>query len=220
MFRIAIAALISIVAVACGGPRYVDYFQYHDDGTPKPKVAILPIIDSTHSGLGWDMTDEISQGIYYQLMNSGEFFVPSVTEMGPAASKVDQVDIFGTDLSYASEFTNTDFIVALELIEHTISPINTGNNSNKRFPTLSPCNRSLSIRVRIKIIDIRCQTPKIVLYEIFKTCYLLTPSKNINDCDSIGWGAPGYEKTPCGIAHDRLIRNLTARLEEVIWSVK
>lgn len=220
MFRFAIAAFITLIAVACGGPRYVDYFPYHDDGTPKPKVALMPILDSSDAGLSWDMTEELSQGIYTQLMNSGEFYVPTPREIGPVAAKCGDLDFFASELPCVREFANTDFIVAMEVIEHSVALCDPCSQVKRPLECSMPSNRTLSIRVRIKVIDIRCEKPKIVLYEIFKTCYTLTQSRSGLDCDNICWGAEDYEKTPYGIAHDRLIRNLSARLEEVIWSVR
>lgn len=48
MFQFAISAVIALIMAGCSGPRYIDYFPYHDDGTPKPKVAVMPILDSSY----------------------------------------------------------------------------------------------------------------------------------------------------------------------------
>lgn len=220
MFRFAILTFVALMAVGCSGPRYVDYFPYHDDGTPKPKLALIPVVDSSDCGLPWDVAKEITQGIHDHLMDTGEFYVPSPEEIGPIWAKTDQIDFFGNDLSYAGDFHNTDFIVALELLENTTNTCDSCSPDVKPRKQLYMKNRDLMTRVRIKIIDIRCAVPRIVLYEVFKTCYSLTPSKNAINCEEIPWGCEGYANTACGIAHERLVRNLTARLEEVIWSAK
>ena len=225
MLRILLLPILSILAcviTACGAPHYVDYFPYHDDGTLKPKVALIPIIDSSSNELSWNVSEELSQGVFYQLMDSGEFYVPSPKEIGPVWGKVRNIDFFNGDFLYAQDFHNTDFIVAMELIEHSTSPseLPLSLPSTKYSKQCVAVNRQLTARIRIKIIDIRCNTPKTVLYEVFKTSYALAPSKNGIDCTQITWQTEGYDKTPCGIAHERLIRNLAARLEEVIWSVK
>lgn len=216
MLRIAVSILMTLIVVGCG-PRYVDYFPYYDDGTPKPKVALMPIIDSSNSQFPWDISEEISQGIYYELMNSGEFYVLAPQEIGPAWAKRDQIDFFDTDMSFVSDFRNTDFIVAMELIEHSTTPCDPCMAAVRQHPSCYPLNRVMTMRVRIKIIDVRCETPKIVLYEVLKSCYTgMTQSETTQLC----WGEPGYYRTSCGIAHQRLVSKLTRRLEEVIWSVK
>ena len=206
MFRLFITLLAALVATSCSGPRYVDYFPYFDDGTPKPKVALMPIIDSTNCSLGWSFGEEVAQGIDCEFMNSGRFYVLSPREIGPAWNKVSEIDLTGGDLSYASEFRNTDFIVILELIDRDV-------DSNEAC-------RTLTTSVRIKVIDARCASPKIILHEVYKSNYMSTPSHGDVDGNGERWGTPAYTKTCCGLAHQRLIKGLSQRLEEVIWRAK
>lgn len=208
MLQIILSAMLSLIAVGCG-PRYVDYFPYHDDGTQKPKVALMPIIDSTQSQLAWDLTEEISDGIFYELMNSGEVYVVPPKEIGPGWMKKETINFFSDDVSYVGDFQNTDFIVSAEIIERSIVACN----------PCAPSNLTMTVRLRIKILDIRYCEPKIVLYEVFKTCYTGI-QMNGNVQNGICWKDAGYPRTYCGIAHQRLICNLAKRLEEVIWSVK
>jgi hypothetical protein len=219
MLRIVLSALLTLIAVGCGGPRYVDYFPYHDDGTLKPKVALMPILDSSQCVLPWDFTEEISEGIYYELMNSGEFYVVAPKEMGPGWLKRDQINFFDNDYSYVNDFKNTDFIVAMEVMERSVLPCDPCTLAAKQCPDSHPSNRTLTWRIRIKIIDIRYCEPKVVLYEVFKTCYSATPGKDGTDGE-ICWKSEGYGKSYCGLGHQRLINTLTKRLEEVIWSAK
>ena len=208
MLQVIITAFLTMITVGCG-PRYVDYFPYHDDGTQKPKVALMPIVDSTQNSLAWDLTEEISEGIFYQLMNSGEFYVVPPREMGPGWVKKDSSDFFSDDISYVADFQNTDFIVSMEVIERSVVALD---------PCM-PTNLTMNIRLRIKILDIRFCEPKIVLYEVFKTCYTGF-IKNGDVENGIFWKDSGYTRSFCGAAHQRLVYNLSKRLEEVIWSVK
>ncbi len=204
-------ALFAIFAVSCGGSRYVDYFPYHDDGKPKPKVALVPVVDSCGCKLPWDMSQEMSQGVYYQLMNVGELYVMSADEIGFVWNKRDSIDFFGTDMSYAKEFCNSDFIVALELIEHSVRPLE-GNSNHS-------CNQILTMRMRTKVIDVRRSCPKVVLYEIIKSEYIVAKAGPI-DFGTTCVGSNGYLMTPCGILHQRMVCNICERLEKVIWTVK
>lgn len=216
MFQIVISAFLSLMVVSCGGPRYVDYFPYHDDGTLKPKIALMPILDTSCNELPWDISEEISDGIYYELMNSGEFYVVAPREMGLGWAKRNEIDFFTNDYSYVGDFDHTDFIVAMEIIERSITPCNSCSLTSREC---YPINQTMTTRIKIKIIDIRYCEPKIVLYEVFKTCYTAMPAKGYADGE-ICWRDPGYSKSFCGTAHQRLIQNLTNRLEEVIWSAR
>lgn len=207
MFRIILALLAAAALTACSGPRYIDYFPYFDDGTPKPKVAVMPVIDSTGCRLRWCLAEEVEKGIDCEFMNSGRFYVVSPREIGPAWGKASEVDLTGNDLGYAQGFRNTDFIVVLELIDRTVA-------------TNSEACQTLTLSVRVKVIDIRCAEPRIILHEVFKSDYRTTLSHGDVDGNGERWGTPAYAKTCCGLAHQRMIKSLTERLEEVIWRAK
>lgn len=208
MLQVVISAFLALVAVGCGGPRYVDYFPCHDDGTPKPKVALMPIMN-TGCSLPWDLSEEIYDGMYYELMNSGEIYLVSPKEMGKGWLNRNSINFFSNDFSCMQDFSNTDFVVVMEVIERSVCACD----------PCAPSNLSLTMRVRIKMIDIRGCEPKIVLYEIFKTSYTGI-QKNADIENEIFWRDECYPKTFCGKGHHRIIYMLTKRLEEVIWSLK
>jgi hypothetical protein len=217
MFKTIIYAVLAVLTVGCSGPHYVDYFPYHDDGTPKPKVAIMPILDSAGCELSWDISQELIQGVYYEMMNTGEFYVVSPQEIGPVWMKQETADLFANNAPYVKEFKNTDFIVALEIVERSIVPYDPC--SQRQVAGCSARNWMLHLKIRVKVLDIRYCEPKIVLYEVFKTSY--AGSLEAYRADSAAcWGTEGYGKSFCGLAHQRAIHNLTQRLQEVIWSAK
>lgn len=219
MLQIMLSALIACFAVVgCSGPRYADYFPYHDDGTAKPRVTLMPVINSCNCDLPWDLSEEFTESLYYELMNSGQLYVLSPQEIGQVWAKSGQIDFFGMDMGFAREFCNADFIVALELIEHSASPCS--SDACKQGSDFHPCNRNLCIQMRVRVIDVRGQMPRIALYEIAKTNYSFTSVYDNIDYEKCGWGCERYEKTPCAIAHQRMIQKLTNRLEESIWSAK
>lgn len=220
MLHIMLSAFITmLLAVGCGGPRYVDYFPYHDDGTPKPRVALMPVIDASQSGLPWDISEEITQELYYDLMDHGELYVLTPEEVGPAWTSRGTIDFFGNDLCFVRDFCNTDFIVALELIEHSTAPCDEAGTPT----SASEChsyNNILTMRMRVRVIDIRRPQPRNVLYEIVKSSYIVTPPYDKINYNEICWGSKRFPTSPCGTVHQRMVKNLTSRLEGVIWSAR
>ena len=206
---------IVLLSVSCGGPRYVDYFPYHDDGTIKPAIALMPIKDSSQSGLPWNLSTELSSAIYAELMTSGGLYVLSAEEVGPAWSQCASIDFFGLDLGFSQQFYNADFVVAMELIEHSLKPDPRHSTSSS-----TPCNQLLTLKMRVRVVDLRFQQPRDVLYEVVKTEYQVTAPYDAVDYSKFGWGCERFHKTPYGQAHQRLVSSLTARLEESIWSAK
>jgi hypothetical protein len=216
MLQAILSAMIALITIGCGGPRYVDYFPYHDDGTPKPRVALMNIVDSSHSGLPWNVSEELSQSLYYELMNSGQLYVLSPVEVGPIWAKQESTDFFDGEMSFIADFCNVHYIVALELVEHSTIPCDPCILASKPFPECYPTNRLMNMRVRIKIIDIRGPEPKVVLYEILRNSYVISPSADCVDYEKVHCGCQGFHLTPCGKMHQRLIRSLSARIEEVL----
>lgn len=206
-----------LMSTACA-PRYVDYFPYHDDGCAKPKVAIMPILDSCSVQLPWDVKEELSQSIFYSLMENGQLYVLEKEELGDVACQRSCEDVFSQDYSYVSDFDCADFIVAMELIDHSMHSCNpNGPKSKGETPqSFQPGNNLLTMAVRVKVIDVRRREPKVVLYEIIKCDYMATPMALNCDYQQQGWGSSSYAYTPWGAIHARLVDKVVARLEEVL----
>lgn len=219
MLQVLISAVFSmLLLVGCGGPRYIDYFPYHDDGTPKPRVAVMPIIDSSQSGLTWDVSKELSDELYYSLMDSGQLYVLSPSEMG--TNYPHPSDLFGSDLTVTREVCNTDFIVALELIDHSVVPCTQADSQVNSKGVYHPFNNVVNLSMRVRVIDVRRQTPRVILYEVLKCGYVITPSNNGIDYSTVCYGSNEFVKTPYGIAHQRMTKNLSTRLEGIIQSTR
>lgn len=219
MLRILLSALLMVmVFVGCSTPHYVDYFPYHDDGTPKPRVALMPIMDSSHSDLPWNLSEELSRSIYYDLMDSGELYVLSPAEIGSPWNK--SIDLFSSDLSFTKDFCNTDFIVVLDLIQHELVPCDASNRGGLSPAECHPYNRVLALSTRARVIDIRRQQPRVILYEILKSGYVVAPPYDVINYEQQPYGSRGYETTPCGVVHDRMVQNIVLRLEDVIRSAR
>jgi hypothetical protein len=153
-------------------------------------------------------------------MDTGQLYVVAAPQAGGPWSN-SQIDFFGSDLSFAKDFCNVDFIVALELVDHSVTPYDPSLLANRDCSKGNPANRELTMQMRIRIIDVRPECPRIVLYEVQKTNYLQTPPYyDTIDYEKCGWKTEAYSRTPCCMAHQRLISNISQRLEQVIWSCK
>lgn len=194
--KIHLFALLLIMA-GCA-PNYVDYFPYHDDGTMKPHVALMPMLNSTSVELPYDAPAEMTRTIYYDLMDSGQLYLLSTSEIKEGLAKVGKINFFETDQALADGYCNADFIVLIDLIGHTIEP------------TSDTCTglSKLVMKARIKVIDARCRQLNIALQEIF-----------VRECMFNGAGVYDDEcKNSYYRAHRWFADALSRRLEEVIRS--
>jgi hypothetical protein len=212
--------LLFVLGILAGcGPYYVDYFPYHNDGTRKPSVVLLPIIDRSQAGLCWDLKEELTEEFHCRAMsNANLFFVPDETVVKELrqASKERPIDYFGPDLSFTKFFCEGDFIVAIELIEHQWIPYLPGKISPLYPIKKGTCDRVLAMKARLKVIDIRDKKPRVVLMEIFNSNHMIARNDERVDYRECCWGSDPYTRTALSITHQRMIRDIVSRLEYVL----
>jgi hypothetical protein len=215
MLRIIFALMAALLMVGCG-PRYIDYFPYHDDGTLKPKVALIPVIDNSKCDVSWDLGAEFNSSLRFQAMYSGNLFVLSEEDVLSRLSALCQPGYFTTDLSFTNHFHGSDYVVAMELIEHDLVPFEVARAS-PAFPAQTYRHDSvLQMKMRLRVIDLRCGQPKIILQEVFTSCYGIPPGGECVDYSRVCWGRRAFVETPWGCAHKRMVCDLVNRIETVI----
>lgn len=211
MVQIVLSLLVTLMAVGCG-PRYVDYFPYHDDGRPKPKVVIVPVFNSCEDHVPWDISQELTSNMRYEIMNNGELFLFSQEEVNSKLAQIGPVDFFTKESLFAQSFCEADFLVMVEFMDQQFCDSYTIAGCSVPF---SPC-REVVLKTRIKVMDLRCRVPRIVQQEILSDTYLVTP-----ECADVhgkfpDTGTRAYQSTSIGKAHQRMVSNLVTRMERVI----
>ena len=196
-----IILMLSFATTACG-PRYVDYFPCHDDGTCKPAVALLPITDCTPSHSSEVAANEIFQEIQSDAMHHGELYFLSPEELRDGGS-AGKIDFYTDETQLGNSFCSADFIVIMELIDQEYSrmgqckpPVNTTTVS-------FPAEILLTLKVRLKVIDVRPRCPRVVLQEIFTRGYFMPCPDE-------------YDSQVSTKAYHRFGKSLDNRLEEII----
>ncbi len=217
MLKIWLCLFLAVVTVGCG-PRYADYFPYHDDGMKKPTVALLPITDHSQSACGWDLADELNQAIRYRIMDNGELYLWPKKEVAAVADSLGNVDYFGKDITCTKQFCPSEFLVVMELIEHNIVPYEKGLISPLYPCRAKSCTCALTMKVRIRVFDIRGECPSIVLQEIFQSNHMIPQEGNCVDYSKVCFGMPAYERTYLALAHQRMARDIAERLESTAYS--
>ncbi len=207
--RHAFALLILLAAVSCNRGQNEEMSRFHEDGRVKPSIAIASLIDTTSFDASWSLSEEITQGVMSQVAQTGQVYV-HLEESSPFTENP-----FGTDLSWMKrEFHSEEFVAFLELVEHEFAPV-----KGKEVP-LQESSANLNMAVRLRVVDLRASTPKIVLQEMIRDSYFIP--KTLIPCDySIDvWGTEGFRKTPMGIAHAQLVQEIASRISDYILLAK
>lgn len=207
--RIFSLLIVAFISVACS--RSTDYMtRYHEDGRAKPVAAIASMIDTASFEVPWSISEEITSMVSSQIRQGGKIFV--VTKEDEAFAE----NPFGSDLAWVKrEFPDQEFAVFFELVEHEIAPVTKSRADNSQ-----EISSNLNMAVRLRVIDIRSQTPKIVLQEIVRDTYFIPKTLIQDDYNAITWGNPAFTKTPMGIAHAQIAREIATRISDYILLAK
>src|SRR4051812_24632791 len=103
VLKLLISFAVLLFTAGCG-PRYVDYFPYHDDGRSKPAVALFPLEDKSAHPVLLDLSQVVTERIRYDIMSSGELYLLSIEEIETSSAQPDRLPLF-------ERFPNTDFVV-------------------------------------------------------------------------------------------------------------
>lgn len=201
---------LAILAIGC--TRTTDFIsRYHEDGRAKPIASIASMIDTTSFDVPWSLSEEMTSQIVSQVSQGGKIFVVSKDDDAFAENP------FGQDLSWIkNEFPDREFAVFLELVEHEISPV----SKNKKAPPSNDVSSNLNISVRLRVVDVRGQTPKIVLQEMLRDSYFIPKTLIPVDYNTTVWGTSEFPKSPMGIAHAQIVKEISSRISDYILLAK
>ena len=113
---------------------------------------------------------------------------------------------FDNDISFAKRFGGADFVVSTEIVECRSDRY--GEIENKCMPRHLKCKDQFRLTLRMRIVDLRCAEPSIVLQEIYSRTYLHPSRRSAPDeVDSSSFNA----------VYPYIIYDSTKRLEETAW---
>lgn len=203
------AILIALAAASCNRNQNDEMSRFHEDGRAKPSVAVASLLDTTSFDASWSLSEELTEGVMNLVAGTGQIYVHSQQE-SPFTENP-----FGSDLSWMKrEFQGEEFVAFLELVEHEFAPVLT-----KGTP-LQEASSNLNMGVRVRVIDLRSATPKVVLQEMIRDSYFVPKTLIPTDYTVEVWGTEGYKKSPMGIAHAQLIQEIAARITDYILLAK
>lgn len=203
--------LVLVLATACG-PRYVDFFPNHDDGSYKPHVALTPIVNATSRELPPDAAAQITNDIRYELMNNGNLYLPYQDEVQERLKNMDPNQYFNSDEAFAQRFCNEDFIVVMEMADYGISPYQSIMNTPYTLPCY-PYQSVLTLKMRLKVLDLRPRCPRIILQEIVTTSAVIPNKAREGTSEESSRALAALRQ-----AHHGMACRLASRIEEVIRS--
>lgn len=177
----------------------------------KPRVALIPLIDESHHKLKWNISKEITAGIYEALLQKNHCTLATSHKINKLSGTKDP---FSADITWMKQlFSDQEFIVFTRLLEHSEKP---------SYPTdkvaISDSPTDLKIVCQVKVFDLREETPKVILQEEIEKTHHIPRQFSCFNFPQVGWGEPLYTFSPMGIFHAELVNDIALQIENYILS--
>jgi hypothetical protein len=216
MLRFFLCAFIAAALVGCWGP-YQDRCIYQRCGGRKPIVAVLPVLTPNvydeANLIGWDLSSELSQQIRSRFLQSPSIYLLDNIGTNQLASQLNATDFEILCQKQIEKQGAAEFLVVTQLVKHTQEPCKK-NAENEEI------SANLSIDLRVRVLDIRNQKPKVILQELVHHDHFISRAYLFCDYQKNRWGTEAFERTPLGMAHAHLAREVVARVENYIALAK
>ncbi len=219
MSRFVVACMYSIFLLSVFGCHHPTNTQarYYDDGRIKPVVALIPIFDSSNQQLEWNLSEELTQAIQNKLAQRDKIYLSDQQKVHATLKKIDRThNPFSMNLNWMKKsFSGQDFVVFMELIEHDEVPL-----YNQKTDDVQNSPAELNLSLRLRILDLRYETPRIILQEIIHDKHYVPKQFTKANFHQEPWGKSSFSISPIGLAHGQLTKEVVARIEDYILLAK
>ncbi|NGX62274.1 MAG: hypothetical protein K940chlam9_01771 [Chlamydiae bacterium] len=200
---------LSLCLASCNR-TYRDSALYQQSGRPKPIVTLLPTLDhSSDTSLAWDLSKEFTEEFRKKMYDSSKVYLLRDGADHAVAEKLNPPNPEAIPSEVIADLGATEFAVVTEIFEHKQTP----------HPT-SVGSATLELGMRVRVIDVRNSTPKVVLQEIYQQEQLIAPAYIQMDYQRNGWQSETFQNTPVGMLHNRMIREIAGRIEAYIEATR
>lgn len=209
---------LGAAALLCGGcaRQYRDTTLYQYSGRQKPIVAVLPVINYIDdTDLKWDLSKELTDEIRKRVYDSKRIYLlrdGGTMEIAQALSTPNPLAIPDSVLANLGA---AEFAVVAEIIEQEEKPYGL-SRASADDPVRSEVGAVLTLALRVRVVDVRHEKPKIILQEVLDHDFVIARAYLKCDYEKMPWGTEAYSRTPMGMAHARLVRDMVARVEAYI----
>ena len=196
MIRIFFILLTTLFLAGCHNKSNdLQATRFHDDGRAKPVVSIVPIMDSSSYEIPWSISDEFTFLVKDRLFKQGDLYLQSTEDFHLS----NEDNPFGSNISWVKKtFNPTEFVVFLELIEHEDLPLIRTVKDPSKLSDIKKAASNLNVAMRLRIFDIRGDSPKIILQEMIKDSYYISNYIEKTDYNITQWGTEEYNTSPMG----------------------
>jgi hypothetical protein len=219
VFRSAVLLLSCSLFVSCGR-SYTDTSLYEKTGQIKPTVAVLPcIVKENEIDVSWDLSQEFTEELRRRVFESPKVYLEKGDETIEVAKALLTPNPKLLPTAPLKELEHADFVLVTEIVEQRQTPYG--------FPSLQEhkghleeSGAILALTMRVRVIDRRHGTAKVVLQELMETKQVVAKPYLQTDYQRVKWGTEPFLHTPLGMAHSKMLREVVAHVESYILASK
>lgn len=211
--------ILASICASCA-PNCRDTTLYHSDGRQKAIVAVLPVINhAIDADLSWDLSRELTDEIRKRVYDSTKIYLLRDHGSREVAEKLNTPNPAAIPLEEAKNLGAAEFVVVTELIEQKESPYGL-RLASEDHPLKGEIGSVLNVSMRVRVIDVRTCEPKVILQEVMKNKHVIARAYMSNDYSKTPWGTEAFQRTPLGLAHSKIVRELISRVENYIEAAR
>lgn len=218
IFQLFYIITLSLSLFACQSNKAkIQSFRYYENAKQKPIAALVPLISRVSApDVAWDVCQEITAEVHRRIINRGQLFLNPIQLSSRLSTKLHSEDLVAITRSDLKEFRpENEYVVFMELIEHQELRSDV-LEVQATDPSLQNEKDILSVRVRVRVYDLRMDEPKVILQEILHAQYYIPKVERDLDYHKVVWGGDSYSASVYGRAHAKLEKDLAHQIENYI----
>lgn len=207
---------LSLLLLCAGcGRHYGDATLYQSSGGAKPIVALLPVIENCNSEeLSWDVSEEMTSRISKRIVDSARLYLLKEKTDLSLAKQLNNPNPQNIPKGITKGLGAAEYVIVTELIDQSVETHSHPKAAVK--PHLNEVGATLHLAMRVRVLDIRGEEPKVILQEVVVEDYAIPRPYLFVDYSKNSWGKESYERTPRGLAHSKIVRELVSHAEGYI----
>ena len=211
MKRLLFTALLATTLFSGCARNYRDTSLYQRTGQVKPIVTVMPVIDNTGvNHLSWNFSSEMTEEIRKRMFDSSKLYLLRDGSSLEFAKKLNDPNPMNVPADARDHLGATEFVVVSEFIDQHETPYGLSRPGHEEAGSV------ISLAMRVRVIDLRREEPKVILQEVIDHDHLVAKPYLKTDYIRYPWGTEAYESTPYGLSHSKVVRELVAHVENYI----
>lgn len=221
MNRLLVALTAIFLLTGCVGfmPRhYANFHPKCSDCIDMPRIALVPLFDSSNQCLDWNISYEITLAMRQKILDEQNLFLLDSHPTFIRIANIGHMSLDETCAKIRPLFGRACYVCLIDIIQHDIVPYERQSNPEICCKEGFCCNNTLMMKARLTILDVQKSPTCIILEEIVSCNQTIPKEEEFRNYKVDCWGSDDYADSPIDKAHRRLAEVLAHRIQDIVWN--